>query len=96
MCVVAHYHESSQDPTPEPPPEQTASILSMVLYTFLDPIVFTAYKMPHLPFDLLPPLADYDRAKSLVKRGFPVCTNDCNSDCEFLIVIQASGHILGR
>ncbi|KAH9028054.1 hypothetical protein EDB83DRAFT_2526416 [Lactarius deliciosus] len=51
-------------------PEQTASLLSMVLYTFLDPIVFLAYRVPHLSHDMLPPLADYDYTRNLVKRSF--------------------------
>ncbi|KAI9431381.1 hypothetical protein H4582DRAFT_2085045 [Lactarius indigo] len=46
-------------------PEQTASLLSMMLYTFLDPIVFLAYRVPHLSHDMLPPLADYDYTKNL-------------------------------
>ncbi|KAI9449923.1 hypothetical protein BJY52DRAFT_1192187 [Lactarius psammicola] len=45
--------------------EQTASLLSMMLYTFLDPIVFLAYRVPHLSHDMLPPLADYDYTKNL-------------------------------
>ncbi|KAH9059058.1 P-loop containing nucleoside triphosphate hydrolase protein [Lactarius vividus] len=51
-------------------PEQTASLLSMVLYTFLDPIVFLAYRVPHLSHDMLPPLADYDYTRNLVQRSF--------------------------
>ncbi|KAH9028046.1 hypothetical protein EDB83DRAFT_2526408 [Lactarius deliciosus] len=46
-------------------PEQTASLLSMMLYTFLDPIVFLAYRVPHLSHDMLPPLADYDYTRNL-------------------------------
>ncbi|KAH9041242.1 hypothetical protein EDB85DRAFT_1921690 [Lactarius pseudohatsudake] len=51
-------------------PEQTASFLSMMLYTFLDPIVFLAYRVPHLSHDMLPPLADYDYTRNLVQRSF--------------------------
>ncbi|KAH8986094.1 hypothetical protein EDB92DRAFT_1949372 [Lactarius akahatsu] len=51
-------------------PEQTASLLSMMLYTFLDPIVFLAYRVPHLSHDMLPPLADYDYTRNLVLRSF--------------------------
>ncbi|KAH8978589.1 hypothetical protein EDB92DRAFT_2056103 [Lactarius akahatsu] len=51
-------------------PEQTASLLSMMLYTFLDPIVFLAYRVPHLSHDMLPPLADYDYTRNLVRRSF--------------------------
>jgi len=51
-------------------PEQTASLFSMMMYTFLDPIVITAYRVPHLSHDMLPPLADYDYTKNLVRRSF--------------------------
>ncbi|KAH9940070.1 uncharacterized protein BXZ73DRAFT_99070 [Epithele typhae] len=61
----------SKDPAPEPNPEQTASIASVLTYCFLDSIVFKAYKLPHLGWDQLPPQADYDYAKNLVKRAFP-------------------------
>ncbi|RDX55372.1 hypothetical protein OH76DRAFT_1428233 [Lentinus brumalis] len=60
-----------KDPAPEVNPEQTASILSIAIYTFLDSIIWKAYKVPHLPLDELPPIADYDYAKNLVKRAFP-------------------------
>ncbi|KAL1937768.1 hypothetical protein VTO73DRAFT_12921 [Trametes versicolor] len=60
-----------KDPMPEPNPEQTASVFSMSIYTFLDGIIFKAYRMPHLPWEELPPLADYDYAKNLVNRSFP-------------------------
>ncbi|KAK7694249.1 hypothetical protein QCA50_001429 [Cerrena zonata] len=59
------------NPSPIPNPEQTASILSLMLYTFLDKTIFMAYNIPHLPLDKLPPLADYDSAKHLVARSFP-------------------------
>ena len=55
-------------------PEQTASYLSMMTYTFLDPIVFLAYRVPHLSHDMLPPLADYDYTKNLVRRSFKAGT----------------------
>ncbi|KAH9059060.1 hypothetical protein EDB87DRAFT_1675205 [Lactarius vividus] len=58
------------DPQQEINPEQTASLLSMMLYTFLDPIVFLAYRVPHLSHDMLPPLADYDYTRNLVQRSF--------------------------
>ncbi|RPD81341.1 multidrug resistance-associated ABC transporter [Lentinus tigrinus ALCF2SS1-7] len=59
-----------KEPAPEVNPEQTASILSIAVYTFLDGIIWKAYKVPHLPLEELPPLADYDYAKNLVKRAF--------------------------
>lgn len=60
-----------EEPAPIPAPEQTASIISLVLWFFLDPIVFKAYRIPHLSHDQLPPIADYDQGKNLVKTGFP-------------------------
>ncbi|KAH9056241.1 hypothetical protein EDB87DRAFT_1676120 [Lactarius vividus] len=59
-----------KDPQQVINPEQTASLLSMMLYTFLDHIVFLAYRVPHLPYDMLPPLADYDYTRNLVRRSF--------------------------
>ncbi|KAJ7743656.1 hypothetical protein B0H16DRAFT_1693477 [Mycena metata] len=59
-----------KNPKP-PPPEQTAPILSLVLYFFLDPIIFLAYRIPHLKFEQLPPLADIDHAENLKTRAFP-------------------------
>lgn len=55
-----------------PNSEQTASVLSLMLYNFLDPIIFLGYRSAHLSIDQLPPLADYDQTKNLVKRSFPV------------------------
>lgn len=62
-----------QDPVAKPNDEQTACILSMMLYNFLDPVISLGYRTPHLSWDQLPPLADYDYTKNVVKRGFPVC-----------------------
>ncbi|KAJ7078086.1 hypothetical protein C8R44DRAFT_992812 [Mycena epipterygia] len=59
------------NPMPKPNAEQTASPLSLLLFTFLDPVILLAYKLPHLPYDLLPPLADTDYSENLKKRGFP-------------------------
>ncbi|KAG1747913.1 uncharacterized protein EDB91DRAFT_1245381 [Suillus paluster] len=59
------------NPTENPHPEQTSSWLSMPLYTWLDPIVFKAYRVPHLSHEELPPLADYDHSRNLKKKSFP-------------------------
>ncbi|KAH8086617.1 hypothetical protein BXZ70DRAFT_1067776 [Cristinia sonorae] len=59
-----------KEPAAEPNPEQTASIWSMMIYSFLDPVIFLAYRIPHLSLDQLPPLSDYDRTKNLVGRSF--------------------------
>ncbi|KAJ7061977.1 hypothetical protein C8F01DRAFT_986919, partial [Mycena amicta] len=59
-----------QNPMPVPNAEQTASILSSMSYSFLDPIVKLAYRIPHLPFNQLPPLPDYDASNVLKARAF--------------------------
>jgi hypothetical protein len=61
-----------------PNPEQTASIFSLMVYSFLDPVIFEAYRVPHLSHERLPPLADYDYAKRLTEHAFPVSEN-----CEY-------------
>ncbi|KAL0059597.1 hypothetical protein AAF712_013648 [Marasmius tenuissimus] len=53
------------NPSDEPNPEQTASPLSMLFFFFMDPVVFAASRVSHLPADQLPPLADYDAASHL-------------------------------
>ncbi|KAJ7456865.1 hypothetical protein B0H11DRAFT_2321221, partial [Mycena galericulata] len=58
------------NPMPVPNPEQVASPLSLMLLSFLDPVIALAYKLPHLPYDLLPPLADTDDSQNLKTRGF--------------------------
>ncbi|KAF8898485.1 hypothetical protein BD779DRAFT_1607278 [Infundibulicybe gibba] len=60
-----------RNPMITPNPEQTASLVSLVVYAFLDPIIFLAYRIPHLSHDQLPPLADYDYAKFLRTKSFP-------------------------
>ncbi|KAI0325198.1 P-loop containing nucleoside triphosphate hydrolase protein [Cubamyces sp. BRFM 1775] len=55
----------------EPPPEQTACILSGLFYAYLEPLIGLAWKLPRLTYDVLPPLADYDHLKNLVGRAFP-------------------------
>ena len=42
-------------------PEQTASVLSLVTYSWLDPLIREAQKRPNLPVDEMPPLAEYNR-----------------------------------
>ncbi|KAJ7078496.1 hypothetical protein C8R44DRAFT_836696 [Mycena epipterygia] len=60
-----------KNPMPLANPEQTASILSSTLYFFVDPIVALASRVPHLGFDQLPPLCDYDYAEDLKVKSFP-------------------------
>ena len=52
--------------------EQTCSIISLVFYTYLDPVIFLGARVPHLSYDQLPPLSDTDYAKHLTGNAFPV------------------------
>ncbi|KAE9384990.1 P-loop containing nucleoside triphosphate hydrolase protein [Gymnopus androsaceus JB14] len=53
-----------------PNPEQTCSLLSRLLFVFLDPIIIKAYFSPNLPYEDLPPLSDSDYAGYLKKKSF--------------------------
>ncbi|EED79959.1 predicted protein [Postia placenta Mad-698-R] len=57
-------------PSSEPHPEQTASVLSRIVFAWLDKTVYKAYRVPHLPIEELPPLADYDQAHNLMQGSF--------------------------
>lgn len=59
---------SLQNPN-EPNGEQTACPLAFMLFAFLDVTVYRAWKHPHLPYDLLPALCDYDRSTHLRQIG---------------------------
>ncbi|KAI5991472.1 hypothetical protein EDD15DRAFT_2275310 [Pisolithus albus] len=72
MCPTQYIPVDPEHPSDPTNPEQTASWLSFSLYTWLDPIVVKAQRVPHLSRDQLPPLADYDYARNLRKRSFPV------------------------
>ncbi|KAJ6519437.1 hypothetical protein C8R45DRAFT_1066135 [Mycena sanguinolenta] len=66
----AYIPVDAKNPMPVPNPEQTASIISTLLYFFMDPIVFLGYREKHLSHDQLPPLADYDYAGNLKAQNF--------------------------
>ncbi|KEP45171.1 ABC transporter, partial [Rhizoctonia solani 123E] len=71
LCIPRVYVPlDPKNPSASPNPEQTASLISLLLYNFLDPVVWAAYRAPKLEYDQLPPLADYDRASHLRQRGF--------------------------
>ncbi|KAJ3772853.1 hypothetical protein FB446DRAFT_788322 [Lentinula raphanica] len=56
--------------SPKPNPEQTASILSLFTYAFVDRLVFAAYRVSHLDFSQLPSLNDRDSAEYLKALSF--------------------------
>ncbi|KAK7064563.1 ATP-binding cassette transporter [Favolaschia claudopus] len=71
LFVPRHYIPvDPKNPMPVPNPEQTASIIATMFYSFLDPIVFLGYRVPHLKHEQLPPLADYDYTANLKARNF--------------------------
>ncbi|KAJ4482142.1 P-loop containing nucleoside triphosphate hydrolase protein [Lentinula aciculospora] len=53
-----------------PNPEQTASLLSLIFFTYLDSIVWKASKLPHLSTEALPLLSDQDQARVLQEKMF--------------------------
>lgn len=59
-------------PSENPSPEQTASIASFCTYVWIEPTIWRAYRVPHLPASEIPPLCDYDETTHLIKRGYPV------------------------
>ena len=56
----------------KPNKNQTASVLSLVLFNWLNETVWKASRVSHLPLDELPVLADSYKTKNLVKEAFPV------------------------
>jgi hypothetical protein len=67
-----------------------------MLYTFLDPIVYLAYRVPHLSHDMLPPLADYDYAKNLVKRSFKAGLPLLLAQVFYLYFLSALGYLFWK
>ncbi|KAF9500349.1 P-loop containing nucleoside triphosphate hydrolase protein [Pleurotus eryngii] len=59
------------DPSEVPAPEQVCSIFSFFIWSFLDPVVFLAYRNSHLTRDQLPILADSNKAVNLRAKIFP-------------------------
>ncbi|VDB97890.1 unnamed protein product [Peniophora sp. CBMAI 1063] len=59
-----------KNPSAEPNPEQTCSLLSLLTYSFLDKPIFAVYNNPLLASETLPEIADYDRTVHLVDRSF--------------------------
>ncbi|KAE9400429.1 P-loop containing nucleoside triphosphate hydrolase protein [Gymnopus androsaceus JB14] len=54
-----------KNPMSSPNPEQTASLLSLIFFSYLDSLIFKASKLPHLSTEALPPLSDDDHARVL-------------------------------
>ncbi|KAH7101229.1 P-loop containing nucleoside triphosphate hydrolase protein [Auriculariales sp. MPI-PUGE-AT-0066] len=68
---TSYFPVDSKQLNPVPVPEQTASPLSFMFFTFVDPLVWLGYRSEHLAPAMLPPVADYDQAKYWNKRAAP-------------------------
>lgn len=55
-----------------PAPEQTCSVLSLLFWSLLDPVIIFAHKNDRMGHEDLPPLADYDDAQHLADTSFPL------------------------
>ncbi|GJE87807.1 multidrug resistance-associated ABC transporter [Phanerochaete sordida] len=58
-----------QDPAAKPTAEQTCSLLSMMLFAFLDPVVLNGYRTPHLTVEQMPLLSDYEHMKNMSEKS---------------------------
>lgn len=56
-------------------PQQTASYISILTFSYLDYIIMKAYRTPHLTLDEMPPLQVEDSSSVLTAKAFPVRTN---------------------
>jgi hypothetical protein len=63
---------ATQNPQSEINPEQTASFISLIFFTFMDSIVMEGFRNPQLRYENLPPLCDYDRGAYIAKKMYKV------------------------
>lgn len=72
--MVAHVRTDNleQDPMPVPNAEQTCSIFSRLIFSYMGPVIWAGYRTEHLEVEDMPPLMDTDYSKNLVKNAFPV------------------------
>ena len=77
-----------QNPSATPSPDQTASLLSVVLYSYLDPFISVGSRTPQLSSEHMPPLADYDSSQHLRLSSFPVCEPPSACPTEATIISQ--------
>lgn len=65
-------HHSFPQENLELHPEQTASLLSLLTYIHVEPLIWLAWRLPRLTYEMLLALPEYDHLKHLVRRTFPV------------------------
>jgi hypothetical protein len=66
-----------QNPQTEVNEEQTCCLLSFLLFSFLDPIIYYGWKHPRVPYEKFPTLCDYDRTDYLSDRSFAASDSEC-------------------
>ncbi|CAE7138909.1 unnamed protein product [Rhizoctonia solani] len=69
LCIPRSYVPLDPKDSSVPNPEQTSPLISLITYTYLDPIIFASYRAPKLEYDKLPPLSGDERAAVLRQRG---------------------------
>lgn len=52
--------------------EEIASYASRLTFSYLNPIIWKAFRVPHLGVDQLPPLLEKDSARYLAEKAFPL------------------------
>ncbi|KAF9054886.1 multidrug resistance-associated ABC transporter [Panaeolus papilionaceus] len=62
------FHDKNEQHTS---PEQTASIFSKLMFTFMDPVVSLGRRVPHLTRDQMPALPSDESAKFQTEKAFP-------------------------
>ncbi|KAJ7645453.1 multidrug resistance-associated ABC transporter [Mycena polygramma] len=74
-----------ENPMSTPNAEQTCSLFSSLTCSYLDSLIFLAYKQGGLSFYQLPTLADADSAEHLIRRTFPVLDPQSNTSSTYLL-----------
>ena len=76
VCFVGHIKSVAlngpKNPMAIPNPEQTASWISRITFSYIDAVVLLGTKVAHLRHDQLPPLCDDDYAQYQTRKAFSV------------------------
>lgn len=67
---VNNVFQKSAEQTPTP--EETASYFSLGTFSYMNPLIMEAYRVPHLSLDKLPDLREKDASAQLTAKAFPV------------------------
>jgi hypothetical protein len=76
VCFVGHIKSVAlngpKNPIATPNPEQTASWISRITFSYMDAVILLGTKVAHLRHDQLPPLRDDDYAQYQTREAFSV------------------------